>query len=278
MVATPSFWYPLDDPGAVESLPPAPPGFGVGTYPTAINDAGDQARFLVRTSGQRPVYLYRFHHEGTWQQISPLGTGNLSTYGIGSINAARDVTATVLSTAVIAAGPNGMAQTLSSFLSPAYGGEGMGKGGPMNASGQILTTVMIGLEPRLMKLVPATPCGANCIKVSQLTLRGQFVQDPNDPGSCAPDGNAFNRVKATLRVTSESGAPLSGVLVSGRFLDEYWTNRPVSGTTNAQGMLTFTNVGPCGVGAVSFLVDNATKAPRAFDRTTGIVAKWVIPQ
>jgi probable HAF family extracellular repeat protein len=278
MVATPSFWYSLDDAGAVESLPPPPQGFSVGTYPTAINDAGDQARFLVSTGPQNLVYLFRFHHEGTWQQISPNGTGHLSTYGVGSINAARDISATVQGTAVIAAGPNGMAQALAPLLSPAYRGAAIGGGGPMNASVQILTKVMIGRSQRLMKLVPATPCGANCIKVTQLAMRGQFVQDPNDPGSCAPNGNAFNRVKANLRVTSESGAPLGGVVVNGRFLDDYWTNRPVTGTSNAQGMVTFTNVGPCGVGAVAFLVDRATKAPRAFDRTTGIVTNWVIPQ
>jgi probable HAF family extracellular repeat protein len=279
MVATPSFWYPLDDAGAVEPLPAPPQGFyPAGTYPTAINDAGDQARFLVSTGPQNLVYLFRFHHEGTWQQISPNGNGHLSSYGVGSINAARDVSATVQGNAVVAAGPNGMAQALAPLLSPAYGGATIGKGGPINASGQILTTVMIGRSQRLMKLVPATPCGANCIKVSQLVMRGQFVQDPNDPGSCAPNGNAFNRVKASLRVTSENGTLLSGVVVSGRFLDDYWTNRPVTGTTNAQGMVTFTNVGPCGVGAVAFLVDRATKAPRAFDRTTGIVTNWVIPQ
>jgi hypothetical protein len=278
-VATASAWYQLDDPGSVVSMPPTPQGFyPPGSYPTAINDTGDQARFLVSTGPQNLVYLFRFHHEGTWQQLSPSGTGHLSRYGVGSINAARDVSATILSTAVIALGPNGLAQSLAQFLSPAYPGSTIGDGGPMNSSGRILTKVMIGRSQRLMKLVPASPCGANCIKVSKLPMRGKFVQDPNDPGSCAPDGNAFNLTQAKVTVTDQNGAKLGGVLVSGRFLDDYWTDKPVSGTTDALGLVSFTHKGFCGVGAVAFLVDRATKGARVFDRTVGVVTNWVIPQ
>jgi probable HAF family extracellular repeat protein len=283
-VGTASYWYPLDhagtvdDAGGVQSLPPPPQGFMIGTFPTAINDAGDQVRFLVSTGPQNLVYLFRFHHEGTWQQVSSAGTGHLSTYGVGSIDAARDLTATVQSTAVVAPGPDGTAQALAPLLSPAYGGATIGRGGPMNASGQILTMVMVGRSHRLMKLVPAAPCGANCIKVGQLAMRGEFVQDPDDPGSCAPGGNAFNRVEADLLVTDEAGAPLGGVVVTGRFLDDYWTDRPVSGTTDAQGRVSFVNVGSCAVGAVAFLVDRATQGSRVFDRTTGVVANSVIPE
>jgi probable HAF family extracellular repeat protein len=278
-VATASSWYQLDDPASVVSMPPPPQGFyPPGSYPTAINDAGDQARFLVSTGPQNLVYLFRFHHEGTWQQISPLGTGQLTTYGVGSINAALDVTATVLGSAVIAPGPNGVAQSLASLLSPAYPGATIGTGGPMDSSGRILTQVMIGRSQRLMKLVPANPCGANCLKVSKLAMQGKFVQDPNDPGSCAPNGNAFNLTQAKVTVTNKNGVKLGGVQVSGRFLDDYWTNKPVSGTTDAQGIVKFTNKGPCGVGAVAFLVDKATKGVRAFDRTVGVVTNWVIPQ
>jgi hypothetical protein len=276
-VTTPGFWYRLDDPTSVTELPPAPPGFARGTYPTAINDAGDQACFLVRTAGQRPVYLYRFHHEGTWQQLSPIGTGNLAIYGVGSINDARDVTATVLSSAVVAPGPNGLAQPLEGLLSPAYKGATIGRGGPMNASGTILARVMIGRSERLMKLVPAGGCGANCVEVGKLAMRGKFVQDPNDPGSCAPDGNAFNLSQAKVTITDENGVKLGGAQVSGRFLDDYWTDKPMSGTTDAQGLVTFSHKGHCGVGAVAFLVDRVTKAQRVFDRTVGVVTSWVIP-
>jgi hypothetical protein len=52
----------------------------------------------------------------------------------------------------------------------------------------------------------------------------------------------------------------------------------VSGTTNSAGIVTFENKGPCGVGAVAFLVDAAKLPPRVFDRTTGIVTASVIPR
>lgn len=277
-VATSSAWYQLDDPGSVSFLPPAPQGFVVGSYATAINDAGDQARFLVSTGPQNLVYLFRLHHEGAWQMLSNAGTGSLSTYGVGSINAARDVSATVQSTAVIALGPDGLAQPLKGLLSPAYAGADIGIGGPMNSSGQILTRVMIGNSMRLMKLKPATPCVSNCTVVDQLLLKGRFVQDPNEPGNCSPDGEAYNAVRATVVVTDEAGEPVAGVKVQGRFLDDYWTNKAVSGMTNAAGVVAFGNKGPCGVGAVAFLVDKARLQTRVFDRTTGIVTKSVIPQ
>jgi probable HAF family extracellular repeat protein len=277
-VATAAAWYRLEDPGSVSFLPPAPPGFAVGSYATAINDAGDQARFLVSTGPQNLVYLFRFHHEGTWQMISGAGTGQLSTYGVGSINAARDVTATVQSTAVIASGPEGLAQPLKGLLSPAYGGADIGTGGPMSSSGQILTRVMIGNSMRLMRLTPATPCVSDCTIVSQMVMRGTFVQDPAEPGNCSPGGEAYNEVRAKVIVVDEAGEPLAGVKVQGRFLDDYWTNKAVSGTTNAAGGVTFGNKGPCGVGAVAFLVDKAGQQARVFDRTTGIVTRSVIPQ
>jgi hypothetical protein len=66
-------------------------------------------------------------------------------------------------------------------------------------------------------------------------------------------------------------------MVSGRFLDDYWTNTPVSGRTNRRGVITFNQTGPCGVGAITFLVDSAKKVPLSFDRTVGAVAGWAIP-
>ena len=112
----------------------------------------------------------------------------------------------------------------------------------------------------------------------QVTRTGAFTVGTPEGASCAPSGNAFNRVQAKVTVTDENGVPLAGVLVSGRFLDDYWTDKPVSGTSDAQGLVTFTNKGPCGVGAVAFLVDKATKASRTFDRTSGVVTSFVIPQ
>jgi hypothetical protein len=114
--------------------------------------------------------------------------------------------------------------------------------------------------------------------VSTLQIRAKFVQDPNDPGHCTQNGRAYNLSRVNLVLTSETGAKLSGVLVSGRFLDDYWTNKPVSATTNSNGAVTFSNKGKCGVGAVAFLVDSATKSGLVFDRTVGTVAGWAIPQ
>jgi hypothetical protein len=280
-VATPDFWYRLGDPASVVRMPPPPQGFfPPGTHPTAINNAGDQARFLVSTSQAYPSlkYPFRFHRNGTWQQISSSPTGRLSRYDVGSINLAKDITATVQSTGVIAPGPNGLARPLAQLLSPAYRGAAVGVGGPMNSAGQILATVMIGRSFRLMRLLPATPCGANCIRVSQIQMTGTFVQDPSNPGRCTDGGPAHNLVAATVTVTDERCARLAGVRVSGRFLDDYWTNNPVSGTTRTQGVVRFTHKGPCGVGAVAFLVDRATLNSRTFDRTTGVVTNFVIPQ
>jgi hypothetical protein len=275
-VVTADHWYRLEDPGSVVAMPPAPEGFAIGTDPMAINDAGDQARFLVSLAGQSLRYLFRFDHEGSWQQISFTGVRQVA-YGVGSISDAKDVTATVAGVGMIAFGPDGLTQPLEDFLSPAYRDRVVTFGGPMNDSGQILAQVMVGRDDRLMRMIPADTCGANCIKIAALQMRGEFVEDPSDPGSCAPDLDAYNRVRVKLLVTSETGARLSGVVVSGRFLDEYWTNTPVSGTTNASGVVSFRNRGPCGVGAVAFLVDSATSGTRTFDRTVGVVTGWVIP-
>lgn len=69
-VLTSGFWYRLGDPGSAIAMPPPPPGFyPAGTGPAAINDAGDQARFLASTSTQSLRYLFRLHHDGTWQQL-----------------------------------------------------------------------------------------------------------------------------------------------------------------------------------------------------------------
>jgi hypothetical protein len=278
-VATPDFWYRLGDPGSVVPMPPPPNGFfPPGTHPTRINDAGDQARFLVSTTTQQLVYPFRFNRTGTWQQISNDGTGNLAVYDYGGINLGRDIVGTVRSTGVAAPGPSGVAQPLAARLSPAYRGAAITRAEDINRAGTILAHVMIGRSPRVMRLVPVTPCAANCIRVSQLAMTGRFVDDPSNPGRCVQGGPAHNLVTARLTVTDEAGVRLGGVRVSGRFLDDYWTDHSVTGTTNAQGVVQFTFQGPCGVGAVAFLVDQATASGRSFDRTTGILTRFVIPQ
>ena len=60
---------------------------GAGSNGSTINDAGDQAHFLVSTSTQNLVYPFRLSNGGNWQQLSTFGTGRLSRFAMGSISA-----------------------------------------------------------------------------------------------------------------------------------------------------------------------------------------------
>jgi hypothetical protein len=115
--------------------------------------------------------------------------------------------------------------------------------------------------------------------VSALRLKAKFHQDPNDPGHCTlGNDQEYNLVHARAIVTNEIGARLSGVLVSGRFMDQYWTNEVVSGTTDAKGVVQFKFKGPCGVGTESFIVEDATNGPLVFDKTVGVLTGSALPQ
>ena len=268
-VATFGFWYRLDDPGSVTALAPPPVGLSLENSRVAINDAGDQARFLVDPTPQILDYPFRYHHDGTWQQLSFVPTGHLARYGVGSINDAGDATVTVASTGMIAFGPDGLAQSLASLVSPAYGGGAVPTAGPMNASGAILASMLIGQSgQRLVQLVPSQPCVAGCIRVSSIQMSGR------GPGFC-DQGQA--RVKATVTVTDEAGTGLSGVTVTGHFLDDYWLDEIVVGKTKSSGQVTLSHRGPPCVGAVAFLVTDAASAGRTLDRTTGTLSNYVIP-
>lgn len=267
-VATATTWYRLGDPNSIVSMPPPPSPFAIGTEPTAINDEGDQARFLVAIAPERLRYLFRFHHEGVWQQLSLSGTGDLAIYGVGSINAARDVSATVLSTGVIARGPDGLAKPLAALLSPAYQNAEVTVGGPMNPAGQILAQVIVGRSPRLARLLATRACDTNCTQVTMVQMKGQ------GPEFC-DEGRAH--AGARITVADEAGSPLAGVQIRGHFLDDYWLDQRVFGRTDAQGRVLFRHDGPPCVGAIAFLVTNAAKAGRVFDRTTGTLSNYVIP-
>jgi len=269
-VATVGHWYHLGDPGSVITLTSPPSGFLLENSTVAINDAGDQARFLVTASGENLDYPFRYHN-GAWQQISFIPTGHLSSYGVGSINDAQDITATVQSTGMIAAGPSGLLQDLADLVSPAYAGSALTTVGPINASGQILARMIIGQSgQRLVKLVPAQPCTSNCIQVTSIQMKGKALSDRCDQGS--------DQAQAKLIVKNEAGVPLSGVRVTGHFFDDYWLDETVVGQTNANGQVTFKHIGPPCVGAIAFLVTNAEARPaRTFDRTTGILTNYVIP-
>ncbi len=278
-VATYGSYYQLGNPGSTVAMPAPPQGFLLGGDGTVINDAGDQGRRLVTNGSQNLVYLFRFNAAaGTFQQISSIPTGHLSSGGIGSINSALDITATAGGTGLVAAGPAGLAQPLTGLLSPAYGGAAVISGGPMNASGVILTSFIVGQSRRLMKMVPAAPCVGNCAKVSKLQLAAKFIQDPAHPGSCFQGGSMRNDFGVRVTVTDELGTVLPGAQVKGRFLDDKWMDLRKSGTTNAQGWVQFKGTGKCGVGAIAFFVDNVIAGGRTFDRTTGVLTTWKIPQ
>ena len=55
-VATVGHWYRLGDPGSVITLTSSPSGFLLENSTVGINDAGDQARFLVTTRGRRTLF------------------------------------------------------------------------------------------------------------------------------------------------------------------------------------------------------------------------------
>jgi hypothetical protein len=252
----------------------------VGTYPTAINDDGEQARFLVSTSGQNLVYLFRLHPDGSWNQISSLGTGSLTTYGIGSIAPDGTVTATIQGNGYIAFGIDGETEPLADLVSCTYGGGAVTVAGPQNdLTGDILAEIMIGLEPRLVILRSAEPCTSDCVGAGKLTLGARFVQDPQHPGQCFAGGAMFNQARASVIIKDDQGNPVQGAEVFGRFMDEYWENELVTDVTNAAGEAEFFFEGPCGVGTISFLVDDVIAPGFTFDPTRGkglVVAK--IPQ
>ncbi len=269
-VATYGFWYRLGDPGSVIALAPAPTGYGVDGSGVGINDAGDQARFLVTVGHENLVYPFRYHREGTWQQISFVPTGHLSSYGIGSINDAGDITATVQSTGMIAYGPDGLAQSVSDLVSPAYGGSFVTSIGPLNEGGEIMARMIIGQSgQRLVRLIPDEPCATDCIRIAAIQMKGR------GPAYC-DQGNA--QAKAKVTVTDEAGNRLSGVTITGHFFDDYWLDETVVAQTNTNGQAFFNHIGPPCIGAIAFLVTDATSVPaRTLDRTTGILTNYVIP-
>ncbi len=278
MVATWNASYSLSSPASVTYLPAAPSGFQLVADTPAINDDGEQARWLATTTSQALRYLFRFQHAtGTWQQVSFLGNGNLQPYGIGSINASGDITATEGGAARIAWGPTGLAESLAPYVSGAYKGAVLSFAGTQNSEGQILAQMFIGNSPRLVRLTPADPCLASCLRVSTIQFGARFVQDPRFPGQCFQGGRMYNAAKANVTVTNEAGVKQSGAVVTARFLDDYWTNAVVTGTTNSKGAVTFSFKGLCGTGAIGFVVDSVVKGVSSFDRTIGTLVASAIP-
>ena len=276
-VVSDSHTWSLDDVASIQPLPGPPAGF----YPPTggalrINDRRELAGFLVATSGQNPVYLHRYRPSmDAWQLLSNSPTGHLSSWRIASISRDATVLATVTGTGVIADGPDGLAQPLQGRLSPAYPGASVADGGPANEHGEVAALAVIGNARRLVRLAPIEACTGDCLRVSQLSLRGRFIEDPNDPGHCTPQ--ARNKVRARLTVVDALGEPRAGVKVIARFLDEYELNEPVTGRTDATGRVELRHEGPACVGAVTLFVDSLRAEGARLDRSQGQLAAWVIP-
>lgn len=277
-VATASYTYQLGNLASVTRQPAPPSGYYAGNWPVVVNDNGDLARFLITVSSQNLAYPFRLPAGGTWQQISTTYSGSRTPFGFGTINNARDVTLTILGGGAVAIGPGGTAQSLSSRVAASYQGATVTRAGTLNASGQIMASLFIGRSARLVRLTPAKPCTTNCARSAAVALTGRFVQDRRYPGSCFQGGTMYNAITASVTARNESGAALSGATVAVRILDDYWTSRLLTATTNTSGVASFSTRTPCGVGTVALLVDRITAGTRAFDRTAGVMTASVIPQ
>jgi hypothetical protein len=278
MVASTGSWYDLDDPASAAVLTAPPRGYLVSSYPSAINDAGEQARFLVSTGSENLVYAWRYHPDGTWQQIGFAGTGHLTTYGIGSINSAGTVTATQLGDGMVAWGPDGALESLDPYIADPYVGADVVWAGPINESNEILAEIVLGAATRLVKLVPAEACVGDCLRVNTLTLKTKFVQSKRNPGQCTETGKMHNNFRATVTVTDDAGTPLSGAAVTGRWMDSYWMDDTSTLVTDSLGVAVFSGSGPCGTGTILFVVDDVSLSGWTFDKTVGTLAASQIPK
>lgn len=277
-VATASLTYRFGDINSVSAVTPPPAGFlGLSFAGTgAVNDAGMRASFLLSTSGTSSGYRYLSRHtEGLgWQVLGGPVIGS-SPRGIGSVDPQGAITGTLGLSGFRAAGPDGSLAALTGLVSPAYPGAEVTVAGDQGDDGSILAMVVIGRSERLAKLVPVQACTDHCLRVSSLKVSGRMVSAPGQPGQCVE--GARNQVKAGLTVVDETGAPVRGATVRGRFLDDYFLDAPVTLTTTRRGTAVAKHIGPACVGAVAFLVDSIEKAGHTHDRSTGVLTGYVIP-
>ena len=277
-VGTASFTYQLGQPSSTVTVAPSPAGWRrESILGVRINDRGDRAFGMLTTSSSNSLYyLWRYQAEGAWQQISFGGTGSMSSGGVGAIDAEGTVVGAEQSAGIRAQGPNGTVQSLTSLLSPAYAGVTISSGSDLGDAGVVLASSNIGRAGRLTKLVPVVPCTTNCLRVASLTVTGKISYPPRKPGQCT--SRAKTNASAQLKVVDENGLAVSGAVVTGRFLDDYYLDGKVTLTTNSQGVITAQHSGPACVGAIAFFVDGVSKAGRTLDRTTGKLTSFVIPQ
>jgi hypothetical protein len=277
-VATGAYTYTLGDPASLTPMSPPPPGWSSATMAsTVVNDGGDRGFAMLTTApSNKNYYTFRYHADGVWQQIGFTGTGPMSSGGVGAIDPSATIIGTELSQAFRAEGPAGGIVALSSLLSAAYPGVTLTGAGALSSSGQILASSNIGRAGRLTRLVPVQPCVANCMRVATLNVAATIIWQRGKPGQCT--ARAKTSASAQVKVVDGNGLPVSGAVVSGRFLDDYYLDHVVSLTTNAQGVVKASHSGPACVGAIAFFVDAVTKAGRTLDRTTGKLTSFVIPQ
>ena len=279
-VATRTLTYRFGDTGSASAVAPPPAGFygNTSTLTGAVNDDGMRASFLLSTSGTSQGYRYlaRYSDAGGWQVLAGPAASSVP-YGVGGVHGNGTITGHILSSGLIAFGPNGPAQSLTSFLSAAYPEAGVGAPGEMADDGSILAQVLIGRSHRLAKLVPVQPCAENCLRVSAIAMKGRMVSEPGQPpGQCTP--GARNEVSARITVVGGDGQPVAGATVRGRFLDDYYLDQVVTLRTNRRGQALARHSGEACVGAVAFLVDGVTKTGLDLDRTTGQLSAYTIPQ
>lgn len=269
-------WYELDVPGLVHLLTDPPPEYQApGGLKVAINDAGDQARYIAHVNSNSNSHAFRYTNSGEWQYLGFFSPANPSNE-IGGITSNMDITATLSKFGWVAEGPNFEGEPLADRLSSAYGDANGYKAGPLSDNGQMAAVLNIGKAPRVVRLVPGERCLANCLQLEIVSFRSEFVDDPNNPGSCV--GTAHTSSMAKLKITAETGMAVGGVAITGRFLTEYRHDGLVRGTSNDRGIVTLTyQSAPC-TGAMTFLATDAVKPGWTFDRTVGTLQQWLIPQ
>ncbi len=279
-LASAMFTYRFGDPAGLTAVAPPPAGFHDNTSALtgAVNDDGMRASFLLSTSGtsQGNRYLARYTDAAGWQLLGgPVSSG--VRYGVGSVDPAGAVSATLIATGYRAAGPDGALQGLAGRVSPAYGDVTVSLGGGQGDDGSILAEVSIGRSQRLVKLVPVQPCVGNCLRVSAVQMSGRMVSEPGQPpGQCTP--GATNEVTARISVKNAAGQPVRGATVTGRFLDDYYLDAPVTLRSNRKGLVVAKHRGPACVGAIALLVEDVRAAGQTLDRTAGQLTSYVIPQ
>jgi hypothetical protein len=279
-VLTDRFSFQLDAPATAQPLPAPPAGAPSYFSPTGdrfrTNDQGDLGGFLLTVS-QSALYLFRWQADtASWQQLDTRGIfpGSGLGAGVGRITEDGTIAGTV-GRAVLAQGPDGLAQPLSDRLSAAYPPNSLSSAGYFNDAGVFVANFVLGGVARAVKLVPVAPCVGACLRVSGIAITGTVVPRSRRNDCGQPQ---CTLVTATLTVTDASGNPQPNVRVGGRFMNSYTLDGAVTGRTGTNGTVTLKSVGFVGSGTVALLVESAVRTGWSFDRSVGTLTATVIPR